>query len=1046
MLKFIYGRSGCGKTDHIFSEITANVAAGVQSYLLVPDQFSMLCEKRLIDMLGLSVQNYATVLSFSRLTNRVLSEAGPLRMNYIDTAAKSMLIKRALDKSIGKLTVLRRAARLSGFSEVTQTIISEFKRYNITPEKLATARDNAKTPELADKLADLAAIFAEYEMLISNGYNDMEDNLSLAVERLNRCDFLCDSTVYIDNFKSFSALEYDVLGEILKSAANVVVSLTRDDSNDTIFASSNHTYQRLTDLAFELGIPIAPDIHLTNSAKFEKNPELAHLERNFFAQTPEIWLESTERIKLLNPQNHYNEIDQICRQIKALTAQHSYHYRDFCILYRDFENYDGIIPALFAKYEIPYFCDTPKSVMQNPLIRHAVSVMEILAYGFSYERVTAAMKSGFATATNMQLDKLENYILAADISYRLWRNDSDWKPIPDIPAEFMSDINAARTAVISPIMRLRGSIKGRKSASEISVAFLEYFKEMEIIAKLQSKMEQFTNDGKHGKIDEYTLAWKSLNSVIIQISQIFGDELMTYETYLSLLTSGLANLKTGVTPPTQDEVLITQIDRFRSHGAKVVLILGVNDGVLPKSFKTEGILSDSDRDELATLGIPLAETQERRQIEELNLIYNILTAASERLFVSVPLSQKDGKPLNESFIIGRLRGIFVGLTVGDGVLDVPQNNINTLQNTEKSNQRDVEDAVPYKISKKMAKLLYGEKLWLSISRVEKYNGCAFAYFLQYGLVAKPRATAEFKQHARGSLLHEVLARYFANIKRNDISYSSISKPECEREIREIARTAALEHHSAMMELSPSFGYFARRMENVASVTAWNIVKFYKQSKFRPFGFEISFRPSDYGKSFDYSSPEITVNNEPVGFLVGDIDRVDIATVDDKDYITIVDYKSATKRLDPRLVDEGVQIQPLAYANMMSQAIGAETAAMLYTPMSDPIIKWDENADIDEEISKSLKPDGWILDNEEVEFALDCNRDDKGKSGFIPSTKSRLFADLSTELDKANVAIQRAAEGMLDGNIAVKSRNIKGHDPCAWCDYARVCEQSPDDLP
>ena len=1023
MLKFICGHSGAGKTSHIFNEILANCAKGKKSFLLVPDQFSMFCEKQLIDMLGMKSQQTVTVLSFSRLTNRILSEAGPLRMNFADSSAKLMLTKRALDISLKHLSILRRAAKNTGFSEVVQKTIAEFKRYGVTSETLTTASLQTKNAELSVKLSDFSRVFDEYEKLLSNGYMDMEDNLSLAAMRLSKCNFLRGATVYIDNFKSFSSVEYDMLREVLKYTENTVVSLTRDDDNDNIvFSSANFTRQKLIDIANEIGVSVADDIMLNAGREFA-NAELEFLKHNFFAKKPKIYNEITENITLFEPQNHYAEIDEACRQIKRLVAEKNYHYKDICVLYRDFENYEGSLPALFAKYEIPYFCDNSKKCLSNSLIRHAISVMEILAFGFSYERVSCVMKSGFCGLSNRQADLLENYILAADISYRLWKEDAEWKAVPDIPEEFMEEINFAGGVVLAPIYNLIKSISGRKSAREISNAYLEYFKEIQMVERLQSKMESFTVNGQHGKIDEYSLAWKGLNSVIVQISQIFGDEQMTYEAYLLLLSAGLSGLKINVTPPTQDEVLVTQIDRFRSHGAKAVLVLGLNDGVLPKAHTIEGILSDTEREELSELGVTLAETQTRKQIEEQNLIYACLTAPSEQLLLFSPLAKRDGTALAQSFICGRLRRIFPELRVGDVHPGVPQfSNVPPGIATE-----------PMKISKAIAQKLYGEHLWLSISKIEKYNGCAFSYFLQYGLIAKPRATAEFKQNARGSLLHKILSEYFDNIAKNDISYGSIRKSDCEHEIRELTKTTVLADHAVMISLSPSFGYFARRIENVACATAWNIVKFYKQSKFRPLGFEVSFKPA----GGDYVSPTVNINGEVAGSLVGSVDRVDVAEVDDKRYITVVDYKSSAKKLDQTLVDAGVQIQPLVYANMLSEALDAEAAALLYMPMSEPIVKCDAQVsaeDVEDGLDKSLKMNGWILDDDNVKLALDESLK------FIPTAPSNLYEDLASELDKANRIIKRAAEGMIDGDISISARTIKGFDPCKWCEYASVCEQ------
>jgi len=461
-----------------------------------------------------------------------------------------------------------------------------------------------------------------------------------------------------------------------------------------------------------------------------------------------------------------------------------------------------------------------------------------------------------------------------------------------------------------------------------------------------------------------------------------------------------------------------------------VLVLGLNEGVLPKAHNVEGILSDADRAELAALGVPLADSCSRAQIEEQNIIYTVLTAANEQLLLFSPRAKRDGKSLTESFICGRLKAIFPNLKV-----EVPINrNI-----FERWSEHQVN--VQPKLSKSMARKLYGEHLWLSISRVEKYNSCAFSYFLQYGLFAKPRATAEFALHSRGSLLHEILARYFVEVNNSAAQYESINKSDCEAEIHKITKAAIVKDYSVMSELSPVFGYFARRLENVAFATAWNIVKFYRQSEFRPFGFEIKFRPRDYGGKFDYPSPEIDVNGEVVGSLAGDIDRVDVAKIGEQNYITIVDYKSSDKKISADLVECGVQIQPLAYANMMSQTINAKAAAMLYMPMSEPLITWEtgiSSEKIEKKINEELRMNGWILDDESVKFALDCNRDPKGGSEFVPTAKSALHTDLSAALELANKAIARAAEGMIDGNISVNMRKIKGHDSCRWCEFGSIC--------
>ena len=44
-LQIIYGRSGCGKTQYIFNEISKNIDNGRKKYIITPEQFYFSAEK-----------------------------------------------------------------------------------------------------------------------------------------------------------------------------------------------------------------------------------------------------------------------------------------------------------------------------------------------------------------------------------------------------------------------------------------------------------------------------------------------------------------------------------------------------------------------------------------------------------------------------------------------------------------------------------------------------------------------------------------------------------------------------------------------------------------------------------------------------------------------------------------------------------------------------------------------------------------------------------------------------------------------------------------
>ncbi|MFQ9918141.1 MAG: PD-(D/E)XK nuclease family protein [Flavonifractor plautii] len=52
--------------------------------------------------------------------------------------------------------------------------------------------------------------------------------------------------------------------------------------------------------------------------------------------------------------------------------------------------------------------------------------------------------------------------------------------------------------------------------------------------------------------------------------------------------------------------------------------------------------------------------------------------------------------------------------------------------------------------------LYGRRVPMSASRMDKYKSCHFSYFMQYGLKAEPRRAAGFQAPEYGTFVHYVL--------------------------------------------------------------------------------------------------------------------------------------------------------------------------------------------------------------------------------------------------------------------------------------------------
>ncbi len=91
MLTLLLGRGESGKMRHITDEICKAAKAGVKGQiLLVPEQYSHDTERQLCRAGGNSICLYAEVLTFKRLTNRVLASVGGLAQKQLDEGGRCL--------------------------------------------------------------------------------------------------------------------------------------------------------------------------------------------------------------------------------------------------------------------------------------------------------------------------------------------------------------------------------------------------------------------------------------------------------------------------------------------------------------------------------------------------------------------------------------------------------------------------------------------------------------------------------------------------------------------------------------------------------------------------------------------------------------------------------------------------------------------------------------------------------------------------------------------------------------------------------------------
>ena len=199
------------------------------------------------------------------------------------------------------------------------------------------------------------------------------------------------------------------------------------------------------------------------------------------------------------------------------------------------------------------------------------------------------------------------------------------------------------------------------------------------------------------------------------------------------------------------------------------------------------------------------------------------------------------------------------------------------------------------ISSGKVKRLYSSengKFQFSVSKLERYAQCPFAYYIQYGLKAKDRKIYEFSAPDLGSFMHEILDEFTNEVKEKSIAWSELNQEKCREIVNNLVNKQLEENKGSILNSSYRYKYFTGRFKRIITKSVMIIAEQMKRSNFEVFQNEFAF-----GGNGDGGQIKITLPSGEDVFLTGRIDRVDKLELDGTNYIRIIDYKSGNQNFD-----------------------------------------------------------------------------------------------------------------------------------------------------
>ncbi|MCH5332756.1 MAG: PD-(D/E)XK nuclease family protein [Agathobacter sp.] len=1094
-LQFVLGCSGGGKTEYMYRTLTQEAGAHPKdNYLvIVPEQFTMQTQQKLVELAERNAIMNIDVLSFKRLAYRVFDELGRTDIQVLEETGKNLVLRRLAQENQEKLTVLRANMNRMGYVGEVKSLISELMQYNVAPgQLLAMAESRHLSPVLTAKLRDIVTMYDAFNEFMRGSYITAEEILHILKDIAKDSQILRDSVIVFDEFTGFTPIQNDLLRELLLIAKEVRIALTIDGREDfyhskgceELFDLSKKTIRSLMEMARELHVEVREPAVLSDSAgrRFSNAPALAFLEQNLFRPYYQKMRGEVREIHLATAKNPKEELTLVAREINRLVRE-GVRYREIAVVTGAVENYRNYAEALFAKYEIPYFMDTTREVLFHPFIEFLRAALEIVDSNYSYAAVMRFLRCGFCGIEEEELDKLENYLLATGIRGRAAWNKR-WLRMPRQQALYdLNMLDALRQRIAGILAPLDRAFLGKDTKVSDGIwALYELMTGLDIEQQLWDKEKELLEEDRQTKAKEYGQIYRIVMELLEKYNHLLGSEPLSVHDFTEVLEAGLSAAEVAVLPPGYDSVTIGDIERTRLNYIRILFFVGVNDGIIPKSAGAGGIISEYERELLAGEHVTLAPGAREQAFIQRFYLYRNLTKPSEQLYLSYAKVDSAGKAIRPSYLIGVIRRMFPELSVEEhedveaepefytraAACDYLIRGERTeawyalarfFQEGDEEEQRAIGQILLaayacYRgepISRAVALALYGRRTTSSVTRLERFAACAYAHYLQYGLRLAERETCRFESVDMGNLYHEALERY--SRKLMDSPYDWFTVPDDVRE--ELARLSMAEaaegYPSVSIFATAESSYQVKRMYGIFAETVWALTKQVRAGKFIPEKFEVSFSELD-----DISALTYELEHDVRMRLTGRIDRVDTCAQENGIGVKIIDYKSGAASFDLIRLYHGLQMQLVVYMNAALELSRKEhgdlpvfPAGILYYHIDDPVLEAadQESGDVERDLLMALRPDGLVNSEESVYLAMDENL--LGKSEVIPvelkksgelSARSHVASTEEFELLGRFVKqmIRRQGQAIYDGNIRVLPYRDGRESSCTYCPYAGVC--------
>lgn len=1102
-LNLVIGSAIYDKDKYIYTKAADLENQGFSPVIFVPSQARMSAEEAYVNVTCKKGMINTNITTLSRYILNAIEQTEEKR-EYITDEIKKMYVKQIIAENKEKLPLFSSVINKPSFIDLVISYIDSIKKENIDISKLEEMSDLSNLTK--EKLKEMVDICKVVEERLSDKYIDSLDILDLfskyVLENQNEFE---NKEMFFHGYNNFSKKELDVIKAFLKLGLNVTVSLTmpcellREKENiDGIFEITNKTYRDLVKMSKECSAIINI---ITDLDKIDTKEDISFLIQNIFSVQQSRYERECKNISLKLEKNLNYEIEEIAKNITAKTRQDkNLRYRDFAIYTNNFEEYEFCIKRIFESYNIAYSFDDTSEVEFSNIAIYIITLLKMVQKGVDINNLFVLLKTGLYDISKEDLSYLENYILEFGIKgYMLKRKFVKNNKEENFQSRVydLERLNSIREKISNYISKFSEEMNNQITAKERLELIYNHLIENKIIDRYEEEINAAVKiDIKQSNVKRQAL--QVIYDVLDNIVLVLGEEKVKLDVFLELFEFGIKDKKIKTIPMTIDQVEICDVNKSRILPKKHVYFIGAYENGLPGISNEDVMFSDKELSSLKEKSIDLKQDSITRTNMALFNVYLAFATAKENICISMPTSKITGEPLRQGSIINEMKRIFdikvlgnitgvekikfefdkmtdkvVFQTLLESIVEtaniekIDETKINELYTiysyyAKDKNNEKYTDILEYSrrddnLSEEILEKLYKKDINSSVSKLETFKKCPFSYYTNYILNIKPLKKYNMTVMDMGTLMHDVLEKFSKWLMERSYLWQQVVTEEkinvlAKEKVDNIVDKIFEERYSKYKESNRYIVLkvgLKKKMMKVISIIATS----FNQSVFKPLGYEIEFKAGGL-----YAPIEVNLENGKIMHLIGKIDRVDTACINDKIYVRIIDYKSSNRTISLSDVKEGISLQLMTYMSALINNKGnidskkeVVPAAACYFSLKTNIkalTKYEADEEkINKELIKEMKLKGIYVSDVKVLEGLDRKYKDTGSS-FIDvnskniNDKNKVLPEeeFKKECSDMKNILKEIGKEITKGVTSIKPKKCNGIMPCKYCDYINICRK------